>query len=381
VLVDGRPICFVCGAGVVPTGPGRWRHLRDGEAYPERSKWLAPTPAELRRCSSYEQFAATYPWAVTTPSQWHEGLRRLDRYEAAFATASRRGPLAPGENPYLELVELLAAPPPEPDDPYEAFAVAQQPAYWSLPYGLAQMLNVSERRRELVQLFAWAIPTRPALERLARHAPILECAAGMGYWSALLQAAGADVIASDLSPPGTAANEFHRSSGTTWTEVEAASAVASISTHRDRTLLLCWPPHDDDASSYEALRAYRGDVFLYVGEQDGASGSVRFHRELAAGWELAEAVELPRWPRLRDAVFVYHRRAVRRRQTSRDRCPECGRYVATGTLGRCDSCFERRPPALALRSGRHRIEYSREQVDAMPPALRRALESSRERIR
>src|SRR5262245_26721536 len=166
VLVDGRPICAVCGRGVVPSGPDRWRHLRAGERYPERSKWLAPTLAELRRCSSYEQFAATYPWAVrpdaggrfaTTPSQWREGLRRLERYEATFHDASQRRELAPGENPYLDLVALLAEPPPQPDDPLEAHAVAQQPAYWSLPYGLAQMLNVAERRRELVELFAWAI--------------------------------------------------------------------------------------------------------------------------------------------------------------------------------------------------------------------------------
>jgi len=323
---------------------------------------------------------------ATTPAQWREGLRRLADYEAALRRASRPRALAPGENPYLELVAMLAEPPPLPDDPPDALAAAEQPAYWSLPYGLAQVLNVSERRRELVQFFAWGIPTGPAVEVLARHGPILECGAGTGYWAALLRAAGADVVASDLSPPGNSPpgvgdNEFHRSAGSTWVEVEAAPAVASVRRHRDRTLMLCWPSFDDDAGSYEALHAYRGDVFLYVGERDGASGSVRFHRELALNWEIADAVELPHWPRLRDFAFVYRRRPVRRRQAARDRCPECGRYVATGTLGRCDNCFARRPPALAVRSGRYRAEYSDAQLDAMPPALRHALEASTERIR
>jgi len=58
-----------------------------------------------------------------------------------------------------------------------------------------------------------------------------------------------------------------------------------------------------------------------------------------------------------------------------------GRYIATGAIGRCDACFERRPPALALKVGRHRVEYPQDVVDAMPPALRRAFEASPSRIR
>ena len=55
--------------------------------------------------------------------------------------------------------------------------------------------------------------------------------------------------------------------------------------------------------------------------------------------------------------------------------------MATGTIGRCEACFELRPPALALRVGRHRMEYPQEMVDAMPAALRNAFESSPARIR
>ena len=45
--------------------------------------------------------------------------------------------------------------------------------------------------------------------------------------------------------------------------------------HRERTLVLCWPPYDDDAASYAVLRAYRGDTLIYIGEPDeGATGSV-----------------------------------------------------------------------------------------------------------
>jgi hypothetical protein len=79
--------------------------------------------------------------------------------------------------------------------------------------------------------------------------------------------------------------------------------------------------------------------------------------------------------------MVYRRNAVRRAHLERDRCFECRKFIATGAIGRCDACFRRHPPALALRVGRHRVEYPANVVQAMPPALRKAFEASRDRIR
>jgi hypothetical protein len=79
--------------------------------------------------------------------------------------------------------------------------------------------------------------------------------------------------------------------------------------------------------------------------------------------------------------MVYRRNAKRQPLAERDRCFECRRFIATGSIGRCDTCFALRPPALALRVGKHRVEYPQEVVDAMPPALRKAFAASRNRIR
>jgi len=344
----------------------------------------------MRRCRTYEEFAARYPWAVrsdaggrfaTSERQWREGVRRLERYRGRLRVLGRRRELRPGENPYRELVGILAAPPPDSDDPAESFEPLGQPTYWDLPYGLAQMLSLSERRRELVGLFAWAIPTDEALAVLARHAPLLECGAGTGYWTALVRANGADAIAYDLVPPGRAApNGYHRGRRRPWTEVRQASAAAAVRRHPDRTLVLCWPPYDDDAASYEPLRAYSGDIVLHVGERHGVTGSARFHRELELNWTAVEEVVLPHWPGLDDRVTVYRRNPARRPLLERDRCDDCRRFVPTGSIGRCDACFERRPPALALRAGRHRVEYSEAVLGSMPPALRLAFEASSCRI-
>jgi len=250
------------------------------------------------------------------------------------------------------------------------------------PPELRPALDLEERRKELASLFAWGVPNEQALKVMAAHAPLVECGAGMGYWSALLRARGVDVAAYDASPPGTETNAYHVFARAPWTAVEREDSVRVARRHGDRTLVLCWPPFEDDHASYDVLRAYRGDTLVYIGERgEGAMGSVRFHRELALNWNLEEEVRLPNWPRLRDTLTVYRRNAVRQPLRERDRCFDCHRFIATGAIGRCDWCFARKPAALALQVGRHRVEYLQEMLDAMPPERRRALEESPNRIR
>jgi hypothetical protein len=332
VLVDGHPICAECGGAVEPVAPDQWRHGLS------RRPGLAPL-------ASYRQFARRFPWMPVSEQDWQDAARCLGEYRKKLARAKRRQ-LAAGENPCLELFKGLMLARPSP------------------------LLDLAQRRRELASLFSWAIPSDAALELLAKYAPLVECGAGMGYWLALLRARGVDAIG------------FDRSVRRPWTKIQRQVSVKAARRHPERSLLLCWPPYDDDAASYETLRAYRGEVVIHIGERDeGPTGSVRFHRELALNWTLAEELELPHWPRLQDRVMVYRRNAVRRAHLERDRCFECQRYIATGAIGRCEACFRRRPPALALKVGRHRVEYPPSVVEAMPPALRKAFEASRARIR
>ena len=199
---------------------------------------------------------------------------------------------------------------------------------WAVSGGLASVLDLPGRRRELAALFAWAIPDAGALAVLARYAPLLECGAGTGYWAALLRASGVDVEATDLTPPGTAENTYHDIRRRPWSEVRAADAVSAVRASPERTLFLCWPPYDDDGASYRALRAYRGDVLVYVGGgPDGPTGTVRFHRELALNWHPAEQALVPNWPGLRDRLVVYRRNHSRLPLAARDRCADCGRFL------------------------------------------------------
>jgi hypothetical protein len=391
VTVDGHPVCASCGATVLPADADGWRHLPAGAPIPSRSQWITPPDwRELHDIGDYGEFIRRYPWTVrpelcggfvTTEEDWAEGMARLRQYHAQLPAARSRRRLRPGENPYLDLARVLSG---------------GRPLAWStLSGGLRNVLDLPSRRRELAAIFAWAIPDGPALGLVARHSPLLECGAGTGYWAALLAPHGADVLASDVAPPGQTApghgaaaaagpptgNPFH---GThpRWTDVEPLDAARAVRAHPGRTLLLCWPPYDDDSGSYAALRAYRGDVLLYVGDlpgpdgMPGATGTARFHRELALNWTPAEWAALPNWPGLADRLVVYRRNAVRRTLALRDRCPGCGRYLPTGAIGRCDRCFRLHPPAMALRVNGHRVEYPASVVAAMPEGLRRAFERS-----
>lgn len=428
VTVDSHPVCAECGLAVAPDDGGRWEHVPAGRRYRRRSRWFGPvTWPELRGLRSYREFTERFPWtvtpelcggAVTSEADWSEGMRRLREYHGLLAEARRRRGLRAGENPLLELAQVLAAATPDLAPPraahHPAWSPAQSPGRrphgpadardlaWPGPGGLGHVLDLPGRRRELAALFAWAIPDEGALAVLARHAPLLECGAGTGYWAALLRARGADVLASDLVPPGTAARRAARDAGAAgsregragagpaghryhsgtrrpWTGVETAGAVDAVRAARTpgRTLFLCWPPFDDEGASYAALRAYRGDTFVYAGGGPGGpTGTVRFHRELELNWQPVEQVALPNWPGLRDRLVVYRRNPVRRPLSRRDRCLSCRRFLPTGATGRCDACFAGNPPAMALRVNGHRVEYPQEIVDAMPRGLRLAFERS-----
>ncbi|HEY7265474.1 MAG TPA: hypothetical protein VH589_28825 [Trebonia sp.] len=375
VTVDGHPVCEVCGTAAAPGQAARWAHVPPGRAFPRGSRWFAQVSwAELRGLRSYAEFAARYPWTahpelcggvITSEADWREGVRRLRSYHSLLTSARRHRVLRGAENPYLALARVLAG--------ASAGGRDEADLSWSVPGGLGSVLNLPARRRELAALFSWAIPADGALAVLSRYAPLIEVGAGAGYWAGLLRARGVDVAATDLAPPRRP-----------WTTVAAASAAAAARAPDSggRTLFLCWPPHDDDGASYAALRAYRGEVVAYLGGGPGGpAGTVRFHRELTLNWHPAEQVAVPNWPGLRDRLVVYRRNPVRRPLALRDRCVSCQRFLPTGAAGRCDWCFARQPPAMALRVNGHRVEYPREVVDAMPAGLRLALERSTALIR
>lgn len=181
-------------------------------------------------------------------------------------------------------------------------------------------------RKFYIQKYAHAIPTNTALTAIADFAPIIEIGAGTGYWAFLLRRRGVDIICYDRNPPGSAdgSNRFHEGA-TCWTDVSAGDDSA-IDLHPSRALLLCWPPPHDEMP-LRALRRFRGQYFIYIGElptdvdgclyvvgpnkpiRKGVTISHAFFEELQQGWELQRCLELPHWEICWDNLYAFKRRA------------------------------------------------------------------------
>ncbi len=190
-------------------------------------------------------------------------------------------------------------------------------------------------RKSYIQKYAHAIPTRAALNTIASFAPIVEMAAGTGYWASLLRAQGVDVICYDRNPPGQPGaenNRFHEGA-TCWTEVLQGDDSA-IDAHPHRTLLLCWPPPNSDMP-VRALARYRGEHFIYIGElpededghlyfthlgktmRKGVTIVPQFFAGLRSEWDLLKQVELPHWEICLDNLYVFKRKVNPQMKTLR----------------------------------------------------------------
>lgn len=169
-------------------------------------------------------------------------------------------------------------------------------------------------RYGLTNKYAWAVPNEEALATIAKESNgrVVEVGAGSGYWSSLLRKMDVDVVAYDLHGADLAANRFHNSVPTrAWTDILKGDATAA-KPHGDRALFMSFPP-DGDPFAHAALKNYRGDKFVYVGEQQGGiTGDDKFFNLLARRWKEEKTVAIPNWEAsdgfLRDALTVYSRR-------------------------------------------------------------------------
>jgi hypothetical protein len=154
-----------------------------------------------------------------------------------------------------------------------------------------------DRRKSFVAAYAWAVPTREAIQRI--HAAVgdrrlLEVCAGMGLWSKLLSDAGNSVVATDAAPPASSP----------YLPVQTMDAEAAVKQHPAcGALLMCWPPFKDGCA-LRAVRAFRGDRLVYIGDPRFTANEP-FHALLASSWHLLEQISLPSWPGTKDAVGIY----------------------------------------------------------------------------
>lgn len=170
---------------------------------------------------------------------------------------------APGaQNPYWEIVRHMPA-------RADWHGAGRSPeGYW---VGDVQVIRRSHDagldRTSLCARYAWSIPSPGSvawIANLAGERGVVEIGAGSGYWAWQLSQASVDVVAYDPHPVGED-NKFAKRGPYYPVRIGDESAAAD---HGDRALMLCWPSYCTDFAE-QAVRAYPGDLLVYIGEGHG----------------------------------------------------------------------------------------------------------------
>ena len=166
------------------------------------------------------------------------------------------------------------------------------------------------KRRELVQEFAWSIPTDEVVKSLAasHKKGIVEIGAGTGYWAWLLQQCGVHVMPFDSAPPSKGANPYRHVKE--WTTVHEGAPQTLQMFAPNWTLLLSWPPYSESFGA-DCLKSFKGDKVIFIGEDEGGcTGTDEMWNIFRHHWDLIDKLDIPQWQGIHDRVMLYTRRKV-----------------------------------------------------------------------
>jgi hypothetical protein len=158
------------------------------------------------------------------------------------------------------------------------------------------------KRGYFTKHYAWAVPNKTAIKKIKKFAQkeqILEVGAGSGLWAYLLREAGANIIATD---------DYSWKIKRPYTKVEKINVQKSLDKYKDTdVLLLVWPPHDKPMAN-NALKKFKGNKLVYIGEgYGGATANDRFENRLGKYWKHVDQYNIPHWIGLHDTMIFYER--------------------------------------------------------------------------
>lgn len=208
------------------------------------------------------------------------GFARTDGYNAPpILGGGYDQPVPEGtSNPYWEIVRRMPT--------NNFFGTRAEPdGHWCADVSLIrQAYDAGLDRSSLCARYAWSIPTpgdMAWLRQILAGRGVVEVGAGSGYWAWQMAQAGIDVVAYDPHPPGPE-NKYvlHR----LYAPVEVGDELVAAD-HPDRALLLCWPSYGAGFAA-SALKAYRGDMLVFIGEgPGGCTADDEFFELLDGGWD------------------------------------------------------------------------------------------------
>ncbi len=163
-----------------------------------------------------------------------------------------------------------------------------------------------EVRKAFCRVWGFSIPCREAVEALrGLNHPLVEVGAGSGYWTALLRAAGLDVVATDLEAQG----EGPYGSGMgRYAPLEALGAVEAVRAYPGRDVFCSWPSAGADWCAEAVSEIAVGRAFAWIGDRPGGvTATPALHEVLAERFEPVAEVEIPQFPWVDDRLTIHRR--------------------------------------------------------------------------
>ncbi|CAM9759726.1 unnamed protein product [Ectocarpus sp. 6 AP-2014] len=150
--------------------------------------------------------------------------------------------------------------------------------------------------------------TPESIRLVSALSPLVEIGAGRGHWQRGLSEAGATVISFDKwATTPSSGDERGTTAGMPQIGRVLPGDEHALRLHRDKTLLLVYPPPGDMA--LRCLQEYRGDTLAYVGEgRGGANASDEFFDGLDAEWDVENILDLDPFPQCFERLFLLRRR-------------------------------------------------------------------------
>ena len=183
------------------------------------------------------------------------------------------------------------------------------------------------------------------MSNIIQDLPCLEVEAGHGLITSELTKLGADAIATDRHFPDESGYGF-RNPLCVMTKLDAVSAVTQLPRPG-----LIWSCTELEHYIAEALDAFQGDHFSYVGEAEhGGTGSPEFHHILDNKFRIVDSICIPQYPTTTTA-FTTLRASAETPRTERTKMETAHRTAAK--IRRYSEAVKRRHLLAIQRSSAH----------------------------
>lgn len=160
-------------------------------------------------------------------------------------------------------------------------------------------------REVVIKTYGFSIPCVEAVQMIAALSPLVEVGAGSGYWSKLLKAAGADIIATDLGKQSGYSKAWLEMAA----HVEKMSASDAVLRWPERNVFVSWPSYDEAWAGEMAAKMQPGRMLVYIGEsKHGCTADAGFFDLLRDGFEKVDSMAIPHWDGIHDYLEIYRRK-------------------------------------------------------------------------